>query len=238
MTSRLRCRRGSAVAGPLPSPLVRRYRGRRSVPARRSLVPPGPAHQPPRAVPPFSLLGSLPRLAQYTAANLFGGIPLYVPSTASTAVTAGLAVVAVLLAGRVALRWYRVGAPRPRLLVTLAVLAPPVGLLLLGVIFNSTPIELRYLAFATPFAGRLLAGALASLPRRWCLGLGGALLAIQAVALLGLMTRQETMQPARATAAVLADGGGGCCRAAMTAWAWSARSSMRHRTTCAIRSPN
>ena len=72
--------------------------------------------------------------------------------------------------------------------------------LLLGVIFNSTPIELRYLAFATPFAGLLLAGALrpARLRRAsWCLGLGGALLAIQAVALVGLMTRQETMQPAR-----------------------------------------
>jgi len=98
------------------------------------------------------------------------------------------------------------------LLLTLGVLAPPVGLLVLGVIFNSTPIELRYLAFATPFAGLLLAGALASLRRRCCLGLGGALLAIQAVALLGLMTRQETMQPARATAAAaaaaaLADGG-------------------------------
>jgi len=164
----------------------------------------------PGQFPPFSLLGSLPRLAQYTAANLFGGIPLYVPSTASTAVTAGLAAVAVLLAGLAALRWHRIGAPRPRVLLTLAVLAPPVGLLLLGVIFNSTPIELRYLAFATPFAGLLLAGALASLPRRWCLGLGGALLAIQAVALVGLMTRQETMQPARATAAAaaaLADGG-------------------------------
>jgi hypothetical protein len=164
----------------------------------------------PGQFPPFSLLGSLPRLAQYAAANLFGGIPLYVPSTASTAVTAGLAAVAVLLAGLAALRWQRIGATRPRVLLTLAVVAPPAGLLVLGMIFNSTPIELRYLAFATPFAGLLLAGALASLPRRWYLGLGGALLAIQAVALLGLMTRQETMQPARATAAAaaaLADGG-------------------------------
>ncbi len=67
-----------------------------------------------------------------------------------------------------------------------------------------------------PAAGRR-AGQLAT---PWCLGLGGALLAIQAVALLALMTRLETMQPARATAAaaaVLADGGGCCCRAAMTA---------------------
>jgi hypothetical protein len=96
------------------------------------------------------------------------------------------------------------------MLLTLGVLAPPGGLLLLGLASNSTPIELRYLAFATPFAGLLFAGALASLQRRWCLGVGGALLAVQAAALLGLMTRQETMQPAHATAiaaAGLADGG-------------------------------
>ena len=158
----------------------------------------------PGEFPPFSLLGSLPRLAQYTAANLFGGLPLYVPAVATSAVTLGLATIAVLLVGLVALRWHRIGAPRPRRLLTLAALAPTAGLLLLGLAFNSTPIELRYLAFATPFVGLLLAGALASLPRRWCLGLGGALLAIQAASLLGMMTRQETMQPARATAAAAA----------------------------------
>jgi 4-amino-4-deoxy-L-arabinose transferase-like glycosyltransferase len=162
----------------------------------------------PGQFPAFSLIGSLPRLAQYTAANLLGGLPLYVPAQASTAVASGLASIVVLLAGLVALRWRCIGAARPRVLLTLGVLAPPVGLVLLGLAFNSTPIELRYLAFATPFAGLLLAGALGSLKRRWCLGLSGALLAIQAAALVGLMTRQETMQPARATAiaaAALAD---------------------------------
>ncbi len=165
----------------------------------------------PGEFPPFSLIGSLPRLAQYAAANLFGGLPLYAPAFAATAVTIGLAGIAVLLAGLIALRWRRIGTPRSRVLLALAAVAPPAGLLLLGLAFNSTPIELRYLAFATPFVGLLLAGALASLPRRWCLGLGGALLAIQAVSLFGLMTRQETMQPARATAAAaarLADGVG------------------------------
>jgi hypothetical protein len=164
----------------------------------------------PGQFPAFSLVGSLPRLAQYTAANLFGGLPLYVPAPATTAVAVGLATVAILLVALAVLRWRRIGAPHPRRLLTLAVLAPPAGLLLLGLASNATPIELRYLAFATPFAGLLLAGALASLPRRWCLGLGGALLAIQAAALFGMMTRQETMQPARATAAAaaaLADGG-------------------------------
>ncbi len=159
---------------------------------------------------PFSLLGSMPRLAQYSAANLFGGLPLYVPDAAQKAVAILLAAVAVLLVGLITARWHRIGTPRSRTLLTLGVLAPPSGLLLLGLACNSTPIELRYLAFATPFAGLLFAGALASMQQRWCLGLGGALLALQATALLGLMTRQETMQPAKATAiaaAALAEGG-------------------------------
>jgi hypothetical protein len=164
----------------------------------------------PGVFPPFSLLGSLPRLARYSAANLFGGLPLYVPGAARSVVGVALATAAVLAVGLIALCWSRTGTSRPRVLLTLGVLAPPAGLLLLGVASNSTPIELRYLAFATPFAALLLAGALASLPRRWCRGLGGVLLAIQAAALLGMMTRQETMQPARATAAAaaaLAEGG-------------------------------
>jgi 4-amino-4-deoxy-L-arabinose transferase-like glycosyltransferase len=164
----------------------------------------------PGQFPDFSLLGSLPRLGQYSAANLFGGLPLYVPGAARQSIAAALAAATVLLVGFVALRWHRVGTPRARTLLALGVMAPPAGLLLLGLVCNSTPIELRYLAFATPFAGLLIAGALASLPRGWCLGLGGALLAVQAGALLGLMTRQETMQPARATvaaAAALAEGG-------------------------------
>jgi hypothetical protein len=154
--------------------------------------------------PPFSIIGSLPRLAQYSAANLFGGLPLYVPHRAGTAVAAGLAALVVALISLIALRWHHLGAPRPRLLLALASSAPPTGLLLLGLIFNTTPIELRYLAFATPFVGLLLAGTLSSLPRRWCRGLSGAVLTLQALALLGMMTRQETMQPARATAAAAA----------------------------------
>ena len=67
------------------------------------------------------------------------------------------------------------------------------GPLLLGLIFANSPIELRYLALATPFIALLLAAALP----RW---LRYAILAVQAIALLGLMTRSETMQPARATA--------------------------------------
>jgi hypothetical protein len=164
----------------------------------------------PGQFPAFSLLGSLPRLAQYSAANLFGGLPLYVPGAARQVVGAVLAAIAVLLVGLVALRWHRIGTLRSRTLLTLGVLAPPVGLLVLGLVCDSTPIELRYLAFATPFAGLLFAGALASLPRRWCLGLGGTLLALQAAALFGLMMRQETMQPGQATAvaaAALVDGG-------------------------------
>jgi hypothetical protein len=40
-----------------------------------------------------------------------------------------------------------------------AALAPPAGLLLLGVVFDNTPIELRYLSFGLPFVAILAASA-------------------------------------------------------------------------------
>ena len=58
----------------------------------------------------------------------------------------------------------RIATPERRLLLAMATVAPPAGLLLLGLAFDNTPIELRYLAFATPFIGLLLAAALP--PRR------------------------------------------------------------------------
>jgi hypothetical protein len=67
-------------------------------------------------------------------------------------------------------------------------------------VFNSTPIELRYLSFAVPFLALLLAGSLTTLPRGAAIGIGGAVLLVQAASLTGLFTRAETMQPARATA--------------------------------------
>ena len=142
---------------------------------------------------PFEPMAALARLGRFAAANVFGGLPLYVDGIARTSVTAALALSLVGLIALVIRRWRHIATPEGRLLLAMATVAPPVGLLLLGVVFDNTPIELRYLAFATPFIGLLLAAAL---PR----GVRHAVLAIQAIALLGLMTRPETMQPARATA--------------------------------------
>lgn len=154
--------------------------------------------------PPLHMLPSLARLGQYLAANVFGGLPLYVEGTARTALGAGLATAFLALTGLVALRWRHIAQPGPRLLFAMAASAPPIGLLLLGAAFNNMPIELRYIAFATPFIGLLLAACLASLPKQWELILGASVLAIQSAALVGLMVRPETMQPARATAAAAA----------------------------------
>ena len=146
---------------------------------------------------PFEALPTLARLAQYSAANLFGGLPLYLHGVARTAITVALAVLSVSLVALTILRWQRIATPETRLLLVMTAAAPPVGLVLLGLIFDNSPVELRYLAFATPFVGLLLASALPRCARY-------AVLAIQAIALLGLMTRQETMQPARAAAAAAA----------------------------------
>jgi 4-amino-4-deoxy-L-arabinose transferase-like glycosyltransferase len=153
--------------------------------------------------PPFELGPSLARLVRYFGANLFGGLPLYIGGgIASSAVSA---ILGVLLFGLIVLivwRWRHGAEPARRALLALCAAAMPVGLLLLGLVFDNTPIELRYLAFATPFIGLLLA----TLPRSVC----GVVLAIQAASIAGLIMRPETMQPARATAmaaAALVDDG-------------------------------
>ena len=150
--------------------------------------------------PPFHLLPSLVRLGKYSAANIFGGLPLYAGHLGGI-LLGGLLVLAMFaLLLLIALRWSRIGVGQARLLLAMAAVATPVGLLLLGFVFNNTPIELRYVAFATPFLALLLAGSLASLPPRAGHGVLAAVLCVQAVALLGMMTRPETMQPQAQTA--------------------------------------
>jgi Dolichyl-phosphate-mannose-protein mannosyltransferase len=155
--------------------------------------------------PPFEWVPSLARLARSTAGAVLGGLPLYVADGAVRVAVDGLLSAALAtLAGLVVWRWRSIGALESRLLLGLAVAAPLVGLILLGLVFDTTPIELRYLSFATPLVGLLIAGALASLPPRAAWAIGGGLACLQVLALLGLLTRPETMQPARGTAAAAA----------------------------------
>lgn len=142
---------------------------------------------------PFEPLAALARLGFYAAANVFGGLPLYLGGNLRAAASVGLSLLLLGLLAIIGVRWHRIGTPGPRLRFLLCAVAQPIGLLLLGAVFGNTPIELRYLAFALPFVGLLLAGAL---PRRT----RGVVLALQAAALIGLMLRPETMQPARAIA--------------------------------------
>jgi hypothetical protein len=107
-------------------------------------------------------------------------------------VAAASVVAIAALALLVVLRWERIGTRPTRALLGGCLVATPIGLLALGLIFDNTPIELRYLAFATPYAALLLAGALAGL--RWA---AVGVLALQAAAIAGLLLRPETMQPMR-----------------------------------------
>jgi hypothetical protein len=160
--------------------------------------------------PPFALLGSLLRLATYGAATLLGGLPEYVESAWRGPLTAGLVCLLLALAMLMATRWQQISHPAGRWLLLTCGAAPPIGLLGLGLAFDAVPIELRYLAFATPFFGLLLAGAIGSLDGRTARTVAASVLLVQCLALAGLMVRPETMQPARATArtvAELANGG-------------------------------
>ena len=153
---------------------------------------------------PFDAMSATMRLARYGAANVVGGLPLYVGGPAGQIVAVALALLLLALAGLTIWRWREIGNSAARWLLIMAAAAPPVGLLVLGVTFRSTPIELRYLAFAVPFIALLLAGAVASLPRRPRHAVCGLVLAVQALSLAGMMTRPETMQPARAAATAAA----------------------------------
>jgi hypothetical protein len=133
---------------------------------------------------------ALALLAKDLGAALFGGLPLYagpffIPVT--------LALACLLLASLV-FAWRR-RHPHAGLFALLAI-APPCGLFVLGLIFGNTPIEIRYLAFSTPYLALLLAPALP----RFLLAL---MLGTQAAAILGLALAPATMQP-QARAARLA----------------------------------
>ncbi len=154
----------------------------------------------PDQFPPFTWIGGLTRLAKYGAASIAGGLPLYAPTTLQAPVGAAVAVVVAGLAVLVVVRWRHIASPSVRALLAGSVLATPAGLLLLGLVFDNTPIELRYFTFAIPYGALLVAGALGSLPRRMAAGFAAAILALQVASITGLVTRPETMQPMRQAA--------------------------------------
>lgn len=150
--------------------------------------------------PPFELAHSVALLARFGAGAIFGGLPLYVSGTARLLVSGALGGVLAALSALIVWRWRGLARRGARSLLCMAMLAPPLGFLLLGLAFDTTPIELRYLSFAVPFAALLLAGSLATLKPPLAATVGGLVLLIQATSLTGLLTRPETMQPARAAA--------------------------------------
>ena len=154
--------------------------------------------------PPFDMIHGVALLARFGAGAIFGGLPLYVTGTARTVLTGALGGVLAGLSALVVWRWRGLARPGAKFLLAMAVVAPAIGLMALGVIFDTTPIELRYLSFAVPFAALLLAGSLGTLPRQLAFPIAALVLTIQGISLAGLLTRSETMQPARAIAGLAA----------------------------------
>ena len=154
---------------------------------------------------PFSPLPALLRLARFNAANLFGGLPLYLEGAAATAVSAGLAALLLLATLAILGAWRRLGPTR--WLWAAGALAPSAGLLVLGVVFGNTPVELRYVAFSAPFAAALVAGAAGvwarGAPRAARAGFG-LVLGVQAAGTVGMALHPSTQQPFRDAMATLA----------------------------------
>ena len=131
---------------------------------------------------PFAPIHALSLLAKDIGACLFGGLPLYA-SHHGTTVTLALLLLFLTSLGFVITRRHK-----HTQLLALASIAPPCGLLALGLIFHNTPIEIRYLAFSLPPLALLFAAAL---PRALCL----LFLAVEACAIAGLAFAPATMQP-------------------------------------------
>jgi hypothetical protein len=153
--------------------------------------------------PPFAMGASLLRLAEYQTASVFGGLPLYFDGLGQVAVKSAVALVAGALAVLItrARPW---NAGRAIRVLLAAAVAPPVGLLLLGEVFDNTPIELRYLSFGLPFVALLVASSMLSRGVARCRRqhlLLAVVVSLQLASIFGLLLSPRTMQPARATAA-------------------------------------
>jgi hypothetical protein len=129
----------------------------------------------------FSPIHAVGLLAKDFGAAMFGGLPVYAGRLGP--------VVGLTLAGLFLLCLaYAARRRGPEFfLCGLCAAAMPVGLLGLGLVFNNTPIEIRYLAFCCPFIALILA----PLPRP----LLALFLAVQACGIAGLIFAPTTMQP-------------------------------------------
>jgi hypothetical protein len=130
----------------------------------------------------FSPIHAVALLAKDSGAALFGGLPLYA-GRAGPELVAALLVLSAACVFFVTKRRHEYAG-----LLALAAVAPLLGLLALGFVFNNTPIEIRYLAFSIPYLALLLAAVLP----RWLLV---PLLAVESCAIIGLALAPATMQP-------------------------------------------
>lgn len=151
----------------------------------------------PGQFPPFALWPNLLRSAKYQTAAVFGGLPLYADGVGRLIVGA---IVGLVTVGTVV--WVIKARPwRTGMAIRLAAggaVAPPIGLLLLGFVFDNTPIELRYFSFGLPFVALLIAWA--SRPTAGVEKDARMLLIIMSVqfaGIAGLLLSARTMQPYR-----------------------------------------
>jgi hypothetical protein len=138
--------------------------------------------------PPFALLPSAIRLAAYQDAAVFGGLPLYWDGVERVVAAAMVVLATLALLAQIAIG---LRGCSERLLLLATAVAPAVGLVLLGFVFDNTPIELRYLCFGLPFLMLMASGP----------GFGRcAVMLVQAAGIAGLLLAPHTTQPARAAA--------------------------------------
>lgn len=144
---------------------------------------------------PFHLPHALVLLARDQAGAILGALPRYVPSPWSHIVEAALALLLAYFVILIVIRGLPCITDRYRTLVIAGIIAPPLGLFALGIGFDTTPVEMRYLWLGLPYIGLALATALKDRRRTTAF-----LLAVQSAAIIGLAIAPQTMQPGARTA--------------------------------------
>jgi hypothetical protein len=145
---------------------------------------------------PFAWAAMGTAMAHAMGGAALGGLPLYLPAGVprrGAEALLGVTLIALLLLP--VLRWRHLGHARPRQLLAMAAIATPAGLVLMGVCAHTMPVEIRYFAFALPPLALLLAASIDSLAAPWRRRIAASVLIVQSAAIVGLMTRPETMQP-------------------------------------------
>ena len=143
--------------------------------------------------PPFAIQHAIVLIGRDVTAAIFGGIPRYFSPPLRTTIYGALFVSVTYIFWHLRLGLWKKRNMAELYLLLLGTMTPSFGLIFLGVIFDNTPIEVRYLCFFCPFFSVLIAFAIKH--SNYPIIPTGIFLFLQAIGIGGLLIMPQTMQP-------------------------------------------